>query len=103
MRICNLPHSLNRVFLFQELKHPSILRCENLWRSSKEGFLYKFPKELKLDQQRKQIASGLFSSLGERVVGSHFLDLFAGTGSYGLEALSRGAKQGEFVENHRKQ
>ncbi|MEJ6621751.1 MAG: RsmD family RNA methyltransferase, partial [Opitutae bacterium] len=36
----------------------------------------------------------LFSSLGENVIDTHFLDLFAGTGSYGLEALSRGAKQG---------
>ena len=40
----------------------------------------------------------LFSSLGARVVGSHFLDLFAGSGGYGLEALSRGAKSGVFVE-----
>mgnify|MGYP006147107015 CR=1 FL=1 len=44
----------------------------------------------------------LFSSLGENVIDTHFLDLFAGTGSYGLEALSRGAKQGSFVEFHRK-
>ena len=30
------------------------------------------------------------------------LDLFAGTGSYGLEAISRGAKAADFVEkNHR--
>lgn len=40
----------------------------------------------------------LFSSLGERVVGSRFLDLFAGSGGYGLEALSRGATSGVFVE-----
>ena len=44
----------------------------------------------------------LFSSLGEFVIQRSFLDLFAGTGSYGLDALSRGAKQGTFVEFHRK-
>jgi len=40
----------------------------------------------------------VFSSLGERVADARFLDLFAGTGSYGLEALSRGAAGGLFVE-----
>jgi 16S rRNA (guanine966-N2)-methyltransferase len=36
------------------------------------------------------------------VAGARFLDLFAGSGAYGLEALSRGASGGVFVEsNHR--
>jgi 16S rRNA (guanine966-N2)-methyltransferase len=40
----------------------------------------------------------LFSSLGAYVEGARFLDLFAGSGAYGLEALSRGAAGGVFVE-----
>ena len=44
----------------------------------------------------------VFSSLGARVVGAHFLDLFAGSGAYGLEALSRGAAGGAFVEQNAK-
>jgi 16S rRNA (guanine966-N2)-methyltransferase len=40
----------------------------------------------------------VFSSLGARVVGAFFWDLFAGSGAYGLEALSRGAAGGVFVE-----
>ena len=40
----------------------------------------------------------VFSSLGARVVGAFFWDLFAGSGAYGLEALSRGAAGGIFVE-----
>lgn len=44
----------------------------------------------------------LFSSLGERVSGARFLDLFAGSGGYGLEALSRGAAGGVFVEKNAK-
>jgi 16S rRNA (guanine966-N2)-methyltransferase len=44
----------------------------------------------------------VFSSLGERVVGAHFLDLFAGSGAYGLEAFSRGAAGGVFVEKNAK-
>ena len=44
----------------------------------------------------------VFSSLGERVVGARFLDLFAGSGAYGLEAMSRGAAGGVFVEQSAK-
>jgi 16S rRNA (guanine966-N2)-methyltransferase len=44
----------------------------------------------------------VFSSLGGRVAGARFLDLFAGSGAYGLEALSRGAKTGVFVEQNAK-
>lgn len=40
----------------------------------------------------------VFSSLAARVAGARFLDLFAGSGAYGLEALSRGAAGGVFVE-----
>lgn len=42
----------------------------------------------------------VFSSLGAIVHGAFFLDLFAGTGAYGLEALSNGARGGVFVEKH---
>src|SRR2546423_81495 len=42
----------------------------------------------------------LFNVLGERVAGSRFLDLFAGTGAVGIEALSRGADESVFIENH---
>ena len=42
----------------------------------------------------------VFSSLGARVVGARFWDLFAGSGAYGLEALSRGAAGGIFVERN---
>ena len=44
----------------------------------------------------------LFSSLGDFVHEKSVLDLFAGTGSYGLEALSRGARKVVFVESDRR-
>ncbi len=44
----------------------------------------------------------VFSSLGARVQGARFADLFAGSGGYGLEAWSRGAAGGVFVEQNAK-
>jgi 16S rRNA (guanine966-N2)-methyltransferase len=44
------------------------------------------------------LRQAVFSSLAARVPGARFLDLFAGSGAYGLEALSRGAAGGVFVE-----
>ena len=42
-----------------------------------------------------------FAVLADRVRDARFLDLFAGTGAVGLEALSRGARSVVFVEKHR--
>jgi len=46
-----------------------------------------------------RVKEALFDILGERVVDAHFLDLFAGTGGVGIEALSRGASSATFVES----
>lgn len=48
-----------------------------------------------------RMRQAVFSSLGEAIRGKRFLDLFAGSGAYGLEALSRGAVGGCFVEGDR--
>ena len=45
-----------------------------------------------------RVKVALFDILGSLVVGADFLDLFAGTGSVGIEALSRGATRAVFVE-----
>jgi len=49
-----------------------------------------------------RLREAVFSSLGQKVEGAIVLDLFAGTGSYGLEALSRGAQSAYFVEHYSK-
>jgi 16S rRNA (guanine966-N2)-methyltransferase len=48
------------------------------------------------------VKGAIFSSLGEFVAGARVLDLFAGTGALGIEALSRGATKATFVESERR-
>ncbi len=49
-----------------------------------------------------KVREALFSILGERVKGAVFLELFAGTGAVGIEAISRGAKRAVFVDSSAK-
>jgi 16S rRNA (guanine966-N2)-methyltransferase len=48
-----------------------------------------------------RVKAAIFSSLGDAVVGARGLDLFAGSGALGIEALSRGASSVVFVEQDR--
>lgn len=48
-----------------------------------------------------RVRENLFNILSARVVGSRFLDLFAGTGAIGIEALSRGAEDVVFCDQSR--
>lgn len=48
-----------------------------------------------------RVKEALFNIIRDRIPDSSFLDLFAGTGSVGIEALSRGAASARFVENAR--
>ena len=47
-----------------------------------------------------RMRESLFSILAPRIPGAVFLDLYAGTGAVGIEALSRGAERAIFVENN---
>jgi len=47
------------------------------------------------------VREALFDILGSRIEGACFLDLYAGTGAVGIEALSRGASRAVFVERDR--
>jgi 16S rRNA (guanine966-N2)-methyltransferase len=60
------------------------------------------PKGDKVRPATDGMRQAVFSSLAGVVPGARFLDLFAGSGAYGLEALSRGAESGVFVEQDAK-
>ena len=46
-----------------------------------------------------KVRAAVFNALGDKVRNARVLDLFAGSGSYGFEALSRGAKEATFVDS----
>ena len=62
------------------------------------GVQLKAPKGLLTRPTSDRIKESLFSILGSRVAGRNVLDLFAGTGALGLEALSRGAGRAVLVD-----
>ena len=57
------------------------------------------PKGLDTRPTSDRLRETLFNVLAPRISGSVFLDLYAGSGAVGIEALSRGAQQAIFVEN----
>ncbi len=56
-------------------------------------------KGLALRPTSDRLRETLFNILAPNIAGSRFLDLFAGTGAIGIEALSRGAAEVIFIEN----
>lgn len=66
------------------------------------GRTLKVPDSEAIRPTQDRVREALFSILTPELRGSKFLDLFAGSGSVGIEALSRGASSVVFVENARR-
>jgi 16S rRNA (guanine966-N2)-methyltransferase len=66
------------------------------WR----GRRFRFADVAEIRPTPDRVRETLFNWLGSRVVGARCLDLFAGSGALGLEALSRGATSAVFVEQN---
>jgi len=60
------------------------------------------PKSDEIRPTQDRVRQALFNILAPEIGGAAFLDLFAGSGAVGLEALSRGAASVTFVEGNRK-
>ena len=60
------------------------------------------PKTDAIRPTQDRVRAALFNILAPVTGGADFLDLFAGTGAVGLEALSRGARRATFVESSRR-
>lgn len=64
----------------------------------KKGFILKSPKGVATRPTLARVRESLFGILQHEIPGAFVLDLFAGAGSLGLEALSRGASGCTFIE-----
>lgn len=64
------------------------------------GILLETPKNSDIRPATDLLRGSIFSFLGDVFSGSSFVDLFGGIGSYGLEAISRGATSGIWVEKN---
>ena len=61
--------------------------------------LLDFPKnDPDLRPTKDMVKEALFSIIGARIAGARFLDLYAGSGAIGLEAVSRGAREAVLVD-----
>lgn len=62
----------------------------------------KAPEGMDTRPTTDRIKETLFNIIQDEVPGAYFLDLFAGSGQMGLEAVSRGARYAVFVDNGKK-
>ena len=66
------------------------------------GRILKTPKTDAIRPTQDRVREALFNMLQSEIAGADFLDLFAGSGAVGIEALSRGARSATFVERDRR-
>lgn len=65
-----------------------------------KGYKLKLPPSENIRPTSEKVKEAIFSILGSRTINCNFLDMFAGSGSVGIEALSRGADSCIFVEKN---
>jgi 16S rRNA (guanine(966)-N(2))-methyltransferase RsmD len=67
--------------------------------TTSKGFFIQKSQKQKIRPTSTKVREALFDILRNHIRGARFADLYAGTGSVGLEALSRGCSETTFVEN----
>jgi len=64
------------------------------------GRLLEYSGDVRTRPMKDRVRESVFNLIGPAVAGTHAIDLFAGTGALGLEALSRGAAWATLIERH---
>ena len=67
-----------------------------------KGMRLKSPSGLNIRPTADRVKEALFSMIGSSIVDAVFVDLYAGSGAIGIEAISRGAESCIFVDNNKK-
>ncbi|MDP3789817.1 MAG: 16S rRNA (guanine(966)-N(2))-methyltransferase RsmD [Candidatus Omnitrophota bacterium] len=63
--------------------------------------LIRSPKDAEVRPTKDRIREALFNIITEYIGGADVLDIFAGSGAFGIEAISRGAESAIFVDNEK--
>jgi len=66
-----------------------------------KGMRLKTPRGKEVRPTSDRVREALFSIISQRLVGAIFLDLYAGSGAVGIEALSRGSEKAVFIDHKR--
>ncbi len=66
-----------------------------------KGMKLKAPHGQSVRPTADRVKEALFNILGPGIIGASFIDLYAGSGAIGIEALSRGARSCIFIDNQR--
>ncbi len=83
----------------QYMKHKSKTKVRITSGKLKNRYII-LPEKVDVEPTKGIVKEALFNILGQDVVGSEWLELFAGTGNVGFEAISRGAEAITFVDNN---
>jgi 16S rRNA (guanine966-N2)-methyltransferase len=67
---------------------------------SLRGRLLQYSGDMRTRPMKDRVRESVFNLIGPAAAGTHAIDLFAGTGALGLEAVSRGATSATFIERH---
>ena len=67
---------------------------------SLRGRKLQYSGDVRTRPMKDRVREAVFNLLGPQVAGSHAIDLFAGSGALGLEAISRRAARATFIERH---
>ena len=64
------------------------------------GRKIEYSGDLRTRPMKERVREAIFNLIGPNIKGKHAIDIFAGTGAMGLEAISRGAPTAIFIERH---
>ena len=95
-------HDANRGATKAAAKSPEQTRILRIIGGRHRGRRLRFPSGVDIRPTPDRVRETLFNWLQPRIAGARVLDLFAGSGALGLEALSRGAAHATFVEVDRR-
>lgn len=94
-------HQRSKAFGSPRTKRPAVVPVGlRIIGGSLRGRTLRYSGDPAVRPMKDRVREAVFNLLGPSVAGKHAVDLFAGTGALGLEAISRGAAKATLIEQH---